>query len=162
MAKNNTGVKKVGSTEPKTAEPKVEKPKGRIDFPMKSAMYRDKDGNVVTAINGESLLVAVPKTIMDGELKVVYAGYDSRKHKPLKKSNFASMATYLQYQGYIARLRAHRLVKIAEDKEKKASRLLKFGDEQTRKKAAKISKMRDQLAALEKQLTAEGIDVKDI
>lgn len=161
MTKSNTNVNKVGSTKPTTAEPKEEKVKGRIDFPTKAAMYRDKDGKVITAINAENLLIVVPVTIQEGD-KVVYAGYDPRKHLPLKKSNFASMATYLQYQGYVARFRAARLIKIAEDKETKASRLLKFGDEQTRKKAAKIAKMRDQLAALEKQLTAEGIDVKDI
>lgn len=159
---SNSDVKKVGTPEkPETTEPKEEKQKGRIDFPVKSAKYQDKDGKVVTAINAENLLIAVPKTIKEGD-KVVYAGYDPRKHNPLKKSHFASMSGYLQYQGHVARIRAARLIKIAETKEASAARLLKFGDEQTRKKAAKIAKMREQLAALEKQLTEEGIDVKDI
>lgn len=162
MGKSNSTVNKVGGNQKPNDTGKKEKPKGRIDFPKKTAMYRDKAGQIVTALNAENLLIAVPATISDADGRTEYAGYDSRKHKPLKKSDFVSMANYLQFQGYTARLHAAKLVKIAEDKEAKASRLLKFGDEQTRKKAAKVAKMRDQLAALEKQLTEEGIDVKDI
>jgi len=164
MAKSNSNVTKVGGAGAEksiTTKEIPEKAKGRVDFPKKSAMYRDKDGNVITALNAEGLLLAVPATILDGE-KVVYSGFDPRKHNPLKKSDFVSMATFLQYQGYVARSRAARLIKVAETKEAAASRLLKFGDEQTRKKAAKIAKMRDQLKALEMQLMEEGIDVSDI
>ena len=163
MAKNKSTVNKVGNNKPDTAK-KEEKVKGRIDFPKKAAKYRDKDGNIVTAINAENLLIAVPRKIVDkdnGDV-VLYAGFDSRKHLPLKKTDFASMAFYLQYQGYVARQRAQRLIKTAENKEAAATRLLKYKDEATRKKAAKRDRMRKELAALEKQLEDEGVAAENV
>lgn len=163
MAKQNSAVKKVGANDKPDSANKEEKIKGRIDFPKKAAMCRDKDGNVVTAINTEQLLIAVPKTIVDkdDETKILYAGFDTRKHLPLKKADFASMAFYLQYQGYIARSRAQRLIATAENKEAAAARLLKYKDENTRKKAAKRDRMRKELAVLEKQLEQEGVATED-
>jgi len=161
MANKNSTVNKVGSGSTKPETQTKEKPKGRIDFPKKAAMYRDTEGNVVTAINAENLLVAVPKTIIDpkDEAKILYAGFDTRKHLPLKKADFASMATYLLYQGFIARERAQRLITTAENKEATAARLLKYKDEATRKKAAKRDRMRKELAVLEEQLKQEEVDV---
>lgn len=164
MAKSNT--KKVGQKEDKDGnstdgKDKKEK-KVRIDFLIKDAMHQDGDGNLVSAVNEEGLLVAVPKKILSSDQKTVeYAGWDNRRHKPLKKSAFASMAIFLQFQAYVARLSALRLVKLAENKEAKADRLLKFGDEATRKKAEKVIKMREQLAKLEQQLEEEGVKVDD-
>jgi hypothetical protein len=167
MAKTNN-VNKVSPTDKDKknagteADPKAKKPKvEKIDFPKKDAQYRNPDGQVVTAVNEEGLLIAVPVTIKDGET-VVYSGYDVRKHKPLKKTDFASSANFLQFQAHSIRLKAERMLAVAKDKETKAERLLKFGDEQTRKKAAKVAKMREQLAALEKQLSEEGIDVQEL
>lgn len=133
----------------------------KMDFPVKDAKYRNAEGQIVSAVNEDDLLIAVPVKILDGDT-VVYSGFDVRKHKPLKKSVFASSAGYLKFQAHLTRIRAERMLKIAEDKEAKATRLLKFGDEQTRKKAAKVAKMREQLAALEKQLGEEGIDVNEL
>jgi hypothetical protein len=164
MGKTNNNTTKVGGVnkadKPEEKPPKEKKEK--IDFPIKEAKYRNEEGQIVTAINEENLLIAVPKTILGENDKVEYAGWDNRKHKPLKRTDFAGMATFLQFQGHSARLHAARLIKIAEDKEQKADRLLKFGDENTRKKAAKVAKMREQLAALEQQLSAEGINVEEI
>lgn len=165
MAKQNSGVKKVGANEkPETQTTTKEKPKGRIDFPKQAAMYRDKEGKMVTAVNAENLLIAVPSRIVDKDDgdKILYAGFDTRKHLPLKKADFVSMAFYLQYQGYIARERAQRLITTAENKEATATRLLKYKDENTRKKAAKRDRMRKELAALEKQLADEEVDVTAI
>ena len=150
-------VKKVGNN---VGAEKVE-PKGHIDFPKSAAKYENKEKQIVSAVNAEGLLIAVPKKIMKDD-KVAYAGFDMRKHKPLKKTDFTSMATFLEYTAYVARLKAAFFIKIAEDREAKADRLSKFGDEITRKKAAKIARMREQLKALEDQLTADGIDIKDV
>lgn len=133
--------------------------KVRIDFPIADAMYRDKEGNVVTAVNGDGLLVAVPVPLKDGTGKIIYAGHNSRKHLPLKKSNFASIAGYIRYQAVIARAKAVTLIKSAEEKEAKASRIEKFGDESTRKKAQKVARMREQLKVLEAGLVEEGVDI---
>jgi len=160
MAKNNSTINKVGNGKSGGQKEQEEKVKGRITFSKKSAMYKDSEGQVVTAINAENLLIAVPKTIIDGD-KIVYTGFDTRKHLPLKKADFASMATYLLYQGFIAREHAQRLITIAENKEASASRLLKYKDEATRKKAAKRDRMRKELAALEKQLSDEGVAAEE-
>lgn len=149
--------KKVGQ---QNKEKKV-KEKGRHDFPLKDVKMLDETGKLVSAVNKDGLLVAVPKEIKDGEV-VKSPGYDFRIHKPLTKGNFADMATYLEFQGYVARQKANRLIALAEDRGLKADRLRKFGDEDTRKKAMKIARMREQLAQLEKQLTSEGIDVSTI
>lgn len=140
-----------------------EKEKGRIEFPIQGTRYRNAEGQIVTAVNSEGLLIAVPKPIKDDEgKKVLYTGFDVRKHLPLKKNDFASFATFMYYQAFIARCKAVILIKSAEEKEAKASRIEKFGDENTRKKVQKIARMRDQLAALEKQLEADGVDVSNL
>jgi len=155
MAKNS--VTKVGAG----TQPVEKEEKGRIDFPIKDAKYRDKDGNVVTAVNADGLLIAVPQPIKDGD-KVIYGGFNTRKHKPLKKGVFASIADYMRYQAYVGRIRAAVLVKRAVELEKKAERIAKFGDDATRRKVQKVSKMKEQLALLQKQLKEEGVDISEI
>jgi len=141
-------------------ENKKEK-KGRKAFVIKDVKYRDTEGKIVSAVNSEGLLIAVPSAIKDGE-KVVYAGYDVRRHLPLKKSDFAGLATYMRYQAFVARCKAAILIKSAEEKETKASHIEKFGDEQTRRKVQKVARMREQLEALQKQLETEGVDISSI
>jgi hypothetical protein len=144
---------------------KKEKKKGRVDFDIAAARILDAETDkLVKAANKDGLLTVIPKTIPgknEGD-KPRYEGYDSRKHKPLKKGDFAEVATYLEFQAMQNREKAAKLIVLAEEKEKKADRIRKFGDEATRKKAAKVARMRDQLAVLEKQLEEEGISVEDI
>jgi len=147
--------KKVGQKEQKDVK------KGGIDFPVKAAKFIDENDKLVSAVNKDGLLIAVPKTIeKDG--KILYEGFDTRKYNPLKKGDFADIATYLDCQAFVAREKGNRLIALADDKEKKAERIRKFGDEVTRKKAAKVARMREQLAVLEQQLTSEGIDVENL
>ena len=143
----------------KTTKLEEKKEKGRIAFPVKDAKYRDKDGNVVIAVNGDGLLIAIPVPIKDADGKVVYAGYNNRKHLPLKKSDFAEITMHIRYQAHIARLKAVILIKSAEEKEAKASRIEQFGNETTRKKAQKVARMREQLKVLEAGLVEEGVDI---
>ena len=155
-----TKVNKVGAGE--TTKPEEKKEKGRVAFPIKDAMYRQskENGNaVVTAVNGDGLLIAVPKPLKDDAGKIIYAGFNSRKHLPLKKSDFASIVEHIRYQAYIARLKAVALIKSAEEKEAKADRIAKFGDDATRKKAQKVARMREQLKLLEQGLVEEGVDI---
>ena len=139
----------------------VAKKNSRIDFPIAEAMYRDDEGNVVTAVNADGKLVAVPKPIKEGD-EIVYTGFDSRKHNGLKKDSFASIATFLRYQALIARIRAIALIKGAEEKERKATNIEKFGDEETRKKVQKVARMKEQLALLTKQLEDDNVDLSEI
>lgn len=158
-----TKVTKVGAgtTTMPDKDKKDKKDKGRKEFPVKDAMYRDEKGNVVTAVNGDGLLIAVPVPIKDGD-KVVYAGFSNRKHLPLKKSIFAGIANYIRYQAVVARAKALVLIKSAEEKETKADRIEQFGDENTRKKAQKVARMREQLKVLEQELVAEKVDINNL
>ena len=134
----------------------------RIDFPIKDALYRNDEKEVVTAVNGDGVLIAVPKPIKDDKGKVVYAGYNTRKHNPLKKGDFSDDVVYLLHQAFVSRVKAAILIKSAEDKEAKANRMAQFGDEQTRKKVQKVARIKEQLAALEAQLTNDGVDISQI
>lgn len=155
-------VNKVTTEDSTTTVATEESTKGRVDFPTKDAMYKDSEGNIVSAVNEAGLLIAVPVPVKDAEGKVVYAGYNNRKHNPLKKTDFASVATFMRFQAHTCRLKAAVLIKAAEEKEKKAERIEKFGDEKTRKAVQRIAKMRENLAALEAQLKGDGIDIENI
>jgi len=155
--------KRVGQTEPNSGNEGTDdaEGKGKVAFETAEAKFLNDENKIVTAVNSDGLLVAVPKPIeVSGE--VVYEGFDIRLHKPLKKDQFADLATYLLHQAYVARAKAERFLAMAEDKEKKAARIQKFGDEATRKKAMKVARMREQLAELEAQLKADGVEVDDI
>ena len=138
-------VKKVGETvEKKEKKEKKEKTK-RMDFEIVKAICA-----AGKAVNTDGLLIAVP------------TNYDPRKYKPLSKSVFAGIPTYLDYQAFMANYRAIQFTKIATDKTAKADLLRKFGDEDTRKKAQKLARLREQIEALQKQLKEEGIDTTNI
>lgn len=162
MGKTNKVAGAGAATGTNTGSSEPEKKKVRIDFPIKDAQFKNDEGKIVSAVDGEGLLLAVPVTLTDDDGKVIYKGFDVRKHKPLKKDNFAGMTTFLLYQAHVARFHAGRYIKIAEAKEANAKNLGKFANEQTRKKAQKVQKMKEQLAMLEKQLTEEGVDVETL
>lgn len=161
MAKSSV-TKVNGEQGEQTSDTKEPKQKGRIEFAIAKAQYRNDKGEVVTAVNADGLLIAVPVPIRDDKGKVVYAGFDVRKHIPLKKTHFASIVQLMQYQAFVARIRAAILIKGAEEKEKKAERIAKFGDDDTRRKVTKLAKMQETIKALQEQLTANGVDINDL
>ena len=134
----------------------------RIDFPMDDAVYTDAEGNVVTAINDDKLLIAVPLPIKDEAGKVTYGGFNSRKHNGLKKTDFANLQTHLRFQAFTSKIRAAIMLKKAAELEAKAGRIEKFGDEATRKKVARMAAMKKQLAVLTAQLEEDGIDLEGV
>ena len=157
MANKTNGKGK--TTEVKKA--KKEKSK-RIDFPIANALYTDADGKVVTAVNEDKVLIAIPIPIKDAEGKVIYAGFNTRKHNPLKKTDFANLQTHLRYQAFTSKIKAAVLLKKAAELETKAVHCEKFGDEVTRKKVKRMATMRKQLDILEKQLKEDGIDLEGV
>lgn len=159
---NKVGAGTTGSTTSKKDKKDKKKKAVRIDFPIADAMYRNDDKEVVTAVNGDGLLIAVPVPLKDDEGKIVYAGFKGRKHNPLKKNDFASIAGFIRFQAHVARMKAITFVKSAEEKEAKADRIEQFGDESTRKKAQKVARMREQLAILEAGLKEEGVDISKL
>ena len=144
-----------------TTDAKKKKAK-RIDFPKDTAVYIDADGKQVTAVNDDKLLIAVPIPIKDDDGKILYAGWNSRKHNPLKKTDFANLQTNLRFQAFTSKIRAAMLLVKATELEAKAGRIEKFGDEATRKKVARMAAMKKQLEKLTKQLEADGIDLEGV
>ena len=125
-----------------TTDTKDKKKKvNRIDFPLADAVYIDGEGNNVTAVNEDKLLIAVRIPIKDGEGKVVYAGFNSRKHNGLKKTDFANLQTHCRYLAFTSKIKAAVMLKKAAELETKATRIEKFGDEATRKKVARMATM---------------------
>jgi hypothetical protein len=163
------------------------KDNGKVDFPIADAQYRNEAGEVVTAATlapgegegegeGEDgtldtatlKLLAVPRPIFDedgepdratGKKPVLYAGWNHRKHNPLKKDDFVDEAEFVNYQAFTFRIKAAVFMEKAKVAEKRAARLKKFGNQTQRKLVDKIAKMREQLAAFEKQAEAEKIDI---
>jgi hypothetical protein len=145
----------------RTANPaETKEKKGRQDFPKKDAKMVDEGGKVVKGVDNKGLLLVCPKPITDGD-KVVYEGFVMAKHKPLKKADFAGMADFLEFQGFFNRQKAAKLIAVAEDREAKAERIRKYGDEETRRKVEKLQRLKDKLAAYEEQLKADGVEVPE-
>lgn len=139
-----------------------DKKNSKIAFPLADAVYKDDSGEIVTALNAEGKLIAVPKPIRDAEGKVVYAGWNVKKHEPLKKEVFVGVVEFLEYQAFVSRVKAAHLIKAAEAKEIKAKNLRKFGNDSQRRKAAQLLKMREAIQNLEEQLKAEGVEVDSL
>lgn len=141
---------------------KAKKETKKIEFPIADAMYTDKEGNVVSAVNADGFLIAVPKPIRDADKKVIYTGFNIRKHIPLKKAHFAGICELILFQAFVSRVKAAILLKGAEDKEKKAARIAKFGDDATRRKVNKLAKMKEMIEKLQKGLEEDGVDLSDL
>jgi hypothetical protein len=117
---------------------------------------------LVSGCNEDKKLTAVPVTVKDDEGTVLYEGFDPRKHKPLKKGDFAAVDGYMDYQAMTLRHKANRMLEQAKKKASDAERYRKFGDEETRKKALRASRMREALKKLEAELAEDGVSADDI
>ena len=111
----------------------------KLDFPIADAQYRNDAGDVVSAAKdvGEGVLklVAVPRPVWDdagevdektGKKPVIYAGWNHRKHKPLKKGDFVDEVQFILYNSFTLRIRAAVLLEKASLAEKRANRLFIF------------------------------------
>ncbi|MAF76507.1 MAG: hypothetical protein CMF17_11780 [Idiomarinaceae bacterium] len=156
---------------------KDEENKGRKPFDIKNAkaLIEDENGNAeIQAASKDGKLIAVPRPIVHNEGSemeavplpkkadnVVSEGFMSALHKPLVKGDFASEDVYLEFRAFLGRARAAKLLRGAKTLETRADKIRKFGDEKTRKKAAKLERMKEQMAALEKELEEAGVDLDE-
>jgi len=88
-------------------------------------------------------------------------GFNFKKNKPLTKKDFADTAAFLEYRAEALKARAAGFVESAKKLTEKVEMLRKYGDDETRKKAEKLSKLREQMALLEKELEDQGIDIDE-
>ncbi|KKN75668.1 hypothetical protein LCGC14_0377700 [marine sediment metagenome] len=171
-ASTNSNAESTGGAEANsdaTGDARKKKDNGKIKFPIADALYRNKDGDVVTAavkVDDAIKLVAVPKPVFDGDKVnehgnriVLYTGWNHRKHDPLKKDDFVDEVDYVLYQAFTFRIRAAVLIEKATTSEKRARHLKKFGNDKQRKEANRLLKMRETLRLYEKTLRDQGIDI---
>lgn len=95
----------------------------------------------------------------DGKYTEAPASFDYDKFKPIPKSGFVSDEVYLDHQANICWAKAVIFTTKAEKCEKNAAILRELGDPETRKKARKLQKMREQISSLEASLIADDVDI---
>lgn len=161
----STDTSSKGKSDAKTPDPD----KGRKTYNYKKAQLQvpvvDEDGNatdelqLVSAVNSEGKLIGVPTKIVDEDGETVQSGYDPFKHKPLIKTDFASEDVFIDYRAFVAQCKSDAFGKRAKLLVSRANKMRKFGDDKTRKAMKKRDRMRKEMAALEAELTAEGVDL---
>lgn len=137
MAKKETAATKpAASAAPgsKGSEAAVAEPKGKIAHP---ALKVDADGKPTV------------------KLESVPADFDPKKHKPLKKTDFASEATFCE-------MRADEFERKAADLRQEAELIRKGGGKKAAQKAKRLAKMQERMEALKKELAESGIDVESL
>ncbi len=92
----------------------------------------------------------------------IIEGFDFRKNCPLTRKDFADTASFLEYRGEALTHRAASFTELAAKMAAKVANIRKYGDEETRKKAEKLARLREQMAALEAELGEAGIDVDEV
>ena len=98
----------------------------------------------------------------DGKIATVPTEYDPIKNKPIKKSDFADSSIAMDFRAHCRVFRADKFTDLAAKLVRRAERVRKFGDEDTRKKALKRERLIEALAAVNAELEAEGIDMGTI
>ncbi|PHR92017.1 MAG: hypothetical protein COA69_09635 [Robiginitomaculum sp.] len=136
----STEVKKVGgNTAPKVKKEKTPRPV----FDLKTAVGDDNK-----AIPGRT----------DGKLQGVPTNFVSRNFKPLKATDFADRTIFMDFKAWLLEESIKGTVEKAAALRKQAKKLRAMGDDATRKKASKLMKQRESLAALEAELKGDGFD----
>ena len=113
------------------------------EAPAKRVPYINACGN----INAEGKIAGVP------------TDFDGSAHLAPKKDEFANPADFYEFKAVQAEAKAAELSATAAKHREEAENIRKFGDPTKRAMAKRAAKLRDQLAALEQQLQAEGIEV---
>jgi hypothetical protein len=153
--------KKVGGTA--TADPKGKKgkkaKKAKKVYDFSSCVNTDGE----SIVNDDGKLTGVPVAIPAAEEggDPVQVGFDPAAHKPLVKDDFADSATYMDFRAYMCDMQIARKTELAKVLRKKAAKLRKYGDEKTRKRVMRLDRMKEQMAALQAELEAEGFELED-
>lgn len=114
-----------------------------------------KVGRIVYPIDS----IKDPAIVKNGKLLKLPPDFDSKKHKRLSESAFADKAGFMDFRAFELSNRIAALTKVRDGLVSKAENFRKFGDENLRKKADKLIKMRAEHAALEEELRKAGITV---
>ncbi len=131
-------------------------PKGKTIYDYSMAVNAD-GGSIV---NDKGLLLVVPITVPGPteDDPPVFPGFDSKLHKPLKKTDFASVDVYMDYRANIAQAAGEQFLRLAETLIRRAEKIRQFGDDSTRRKADRLRRYQEQAITLLKQLREAGVD----
>jgi hypothetical protein len=86
------------------------------------------------------------------KLEALPTDFDRRKHKPLKRTDFADESLWLDWQAQALEDRAKSLRQQADD-------LRKMGDPANRQRIKQLRSLQKRAATLTQELKADGIDV---
>ena len=122
----------------------------------------DSEGNSI--VNDEGKLTGNPLTVPspnEGE-EPIFVGWNKAIHKPLKKGDFANEVTFLRWQIH---LKAQTIEKAQAEHDKmvkRADALAQYGNSSAMKNALKLQKYREEMAKVEAELMAEGVDMAEL
>jgi hypothetical protein len=110
---------------------------------------------------------AAPSSIVsaDGLLTVADVrefGFDAERHDRLTSDDFQTEALWMQHRVIRLREQAARCTAKADQLEREASQIQKFGDPVKRAQAKKLGRVADQFAKLKAQLISEGVSEDEI
>jgi len=128
------------AAQPASAKPGTDAPAAKKEKPkriMHPALNCDEDGKPTTPVD------AVPED------------FDSKVHMPLRRKDFSAEHLYFEMKAAECDRKAAEYRAAAEESKK-------MGSSKDRARIKRLKKMQAQMAALEAQLEAEGIDVSDI
>ena len=112
-------------------------------------------------VNDQGKLTSVPELVLNDDGKYA-GGWHWKKHKPLKKEDFATGDVFLDYRAYSTRMKAEAMLKDAEKFTSKAERMRKFGDADVAKKVSRVEKLKENMAKLKAELAESGYDISEL
>lgn len=107
-----------------------------------------RDGKQVPLVNADGKLVGVP------------VGYDYAKHKAPKRGDFYDEADFYEWKSTVYASQAQRLAKRSESLLENSRQMRKFADPAQRALVKRRVRLAEQMAELDAQLEADGVDVE--
>ena len=96
----------------------------------------------------------------DGKLTRAPSAFDAKKHKTVKKSDFANESIFMSFRADAVEERGKALLARADEMRDAAREMARFGSDPAKAAAAKkLAKLKAQQAELEALLAEEGVDL---
>ena len=139
---------------------------GKVKTPSKKAgksFYNYKtavDAAGKSILDDKGRLTDMPIEIKNEKGEIVQPSFSYAKNKPIGRKEFANDGAFLKFRAGLFNYRGNRLLEIAKKLTERSENYLKYGDQKKAKAAAKLDRLKKQMAALEAQLLAEATDAE--
>lgn len=145
MAKETTDAKAAKKTQAEKDARKAERKAQKAARPRYSESIEAREAGDV---NADNKLIRAP------------TAFDAKKHKTVKKSDFANEAVFMEFRADAVEERGRALLSRADEMRDAAKEMARFGSDPAKAAAAKkLAKLKAQQAELEALLAAEGVDL---